>query len=52
MSSSLDWIFSKEFLEDSASPRFQKCGIKESKMYQKKTIMFMEDLGAEMKWLF
>jgi hypothetical protein len=49
MSSSQDWIFTKEFLDDPTSPRFNKCGMKESKMYQKKTIMFMEDLGAEMK---
>jgi len=49
MSSSQDWIFGKEFLEDPTQARFVKCGIKESKIYQKKTIMFMEDLGAEMK---
>ncbi len=45
-----DWLFSKEFLEDSSSPRFVKCSPRDEILYRKKTIMFIEDLGVEMKW--
>jgi hypothetical protein len=50
MSISQDWIFDRGFLEDTSSPRFLKCSLKEERLYRRKTIMFIEDLGKEMKW--